>query len=673
MAKGIQTGPRVVALVGPYSSGKTTLLENILFHTNITRRRANGERVFGDDSIEAKTLSMGVDLNLASVQYLGDDYIFLDCPGSVEFAQESRNAVHAADVAVVVVEPEPVKIQALSPLLHDLEASGIPHMLFINKIDHSEVHIRDLAEAIDRVSALPAVLRHVPLRDGEQITGFVDLAAKRAYHYKDDGNSALVDMPESLADQIADDRFQMMEKLADFHDDLMEELLENVDPSSAEVFQDLGEDMQKGRIMPVMMGCAAQSFGIRRLLKALRHEMPGLDFVAARMKLEAAGETGVYILKTRHLPHMGKLSIGRVIEGELRDGQLLDETRISGLFSIEGTRLKKTSAAKTGDIVAIARLEGVATGEMLGCGAVPSISTTQPVFCVAVEVADRKDEAKLSGALTKLQEEDPSYQVKFCADTGDLQLWGQGEIHLRAAKIRLCEKYGVHVAFVVPHVPYKETIRRSKTQHTRYKKQSGGHGQFGDVVIEIKPRAIGSGFDFKDKVTGGAIPKQYISSVEAGVKDYLKRGPLGFPVVDVTVMLHDGKHHAVDSSDMAFKTAGRKAMAEAMPDCDPVLLEPIDEVHVVAPSTYMAKINGMISARRGQILGFDTREGWPGWDRIDAQIPAAEMKDLIVELRSLTQGTGTFSRQFDHLTELDGRLKEKVLRNRGLESGVVAH
>jgi len=664
MGKGTQTGPRVVALVGPYSSGKTTLLENILFHTKTTRRRANGERVFGDDSIEAKSLSMGVELNVASANYLGDSYIFLDCPGSIEFSQEMRAAVHAADLAVVVAEPEPKKIQALSPLLRDLENDGIPHLLFINKIDHSDVHIRELAEALDQVSALPAVLRHVPLREDGVISGFVDLAAKRAYHYEKNGQSTLIEMPESLAEQVSDDRFQLMERIADFHDELMEELLEDIDPPSAEIFQDLADDMRSGRIMPVMMGSATQSFGIHRLLKALRHEMPSSQHTAARMNPGTNSDTSVYILKTRHLPHMGKISIGRVLAGDISDGDEIAGSKISGIFDFVGGELKKAVKASAGDVIAIPRLEKVATGQILGCGDAPELESRQPVYAVAVEVHDRKDEAKLSEALTKLMEEDPGYSLIHCPDTGQFQLWGQGEIHLRAAKIRLCDKYGVNVEFVDTQVPYKETIRQAKTQHTRFKKQSGGHGQFGDVVINVKPQPLGAGFEFDDKVTGGAIPKQYIGSVEAGVKEYLQRGPLGFPVVDVAVTLEDGKHHAVDSSDMAFKTAGRKAMAEALPDCDPVLLEPIEQVHVMAPSAYIAKINGIISSRRGQILGYDAREGWPGWDQVDAQMPVSEMRDLIIELRSATQGTGTFSHSFDHLTELDGRLKADVLKGK---------
>ncbi|WP_262689493.1 elongation factor G [Kordiimonas aestuarii] len=660
MTSGTQASPRVVALVGPYSSGKTTLLENILFMTNTTRRRANGERVFADDSIEAKAMTMGVDINVAEAEYLGDRYIFVDCPGSIELLQEMRNAMHAVDVAVVVAEPEPDKIQALSPLLHELEAEGIPHLLFINKIDHSNVHIRDLAAALDEVSALPSVLRHVPIREKEQISGFVDLASRRAYSYGIDGSREITKTAASYVEQVADERFQMMERLADFHDELMEELLDDIDPAAEEIFNDLATDLRAGNIMPVLMGSALNSYGLRRLMKALRHEMPDFSLASERMMPTRAGDMVAYVLKTKYLPHMGKLSFARIVKGKMKDGMQLGDSKISGMFAVRGPELKKTAKASAGDLIAIARLDAVA-GDTLGGTGAPKPEHLHAVYAQALEVHDRKDEAKLSEALTKLVEEDPSFEVEHREDTGQLLLWGQGEIHMRTAKARLVDKYGVGVTFAFPRVPYKETIRRARVQHTRYKKQSGGHGQFGDVVIEVKPRGIGQGFEFEEKIHGGSIPKQYIPSVEAGVKEYLKQGPLGFPVVDVSVTLQDGQHHNVDSSDMAFKTAGRMAMADALPGCEPVLLEPIEHVRVMAPSSYMAKINGMITSRRGQIMGFDAREGWPGWDVIEAQMPASEMQDLIIELRSVTQGTGTFEHKFDHLNELGGKLKDKVL------------
>ncbi len=286
---------------------------------------------------------------------------------------------------------------------------------------------------------------------------------------------------------------------------------------------------------------------------------------------------------------------------------------------------------------------------------------TEPVFAIGLGLKDRKDEVKLTTALAKLMEEDPSLQLEQNLDTHQMLLLGQGEMHLRVASERLQRKYGVAVERQARLIPYKETIRNSAEVRGRHKKQSGGHGQFGDVVIEIAPLPRGSGFQFAEKITGGVVPRQFIPSVEIGVKDYLQHGPLGFPVVDVSVTLLDGSYHTVDSSDMAFRQAARIGMSEGMPKCQPVLLEPIMAVEVAVPSDATARINGIISQRRGQILGFDARDGWNGWDVVQAQIPASEMESLIVDLRSATSGVGTYKAKFDHLSELSGRLADQVL------------
>jgi elongation factor G len=243
-------------------------------------------------------------------------------------------------------------------------------------------------------------------------------------------------------------------------------------------------------------------------------------------------------------------------------------------------------------------------------------------------------------------------------------LWGQGEIHLQIALERLKSKYNVPVKAHRPQVGYRETIRKGLVQHSRYKRQTGGHGQFGDVHIEVKPKPRGGGFEFQDAIVGGAIPRNFIPAVENGVGEYLKRGPLGFPVVDVHVRLFDGQFHAVDSSEMAFKTAGRMAMSEAMPQCDPVLLEPICRVDISMPNEYTAKVNSLVSGRRGQLLGFDAKPGWNGWDEVSAYMPQSELHDLIVDLRSLTMGVGSFRWQFDHLQELTGRVADKIVQER---------
>ena len=397
--------------------------------------------------------------------------------------------------------------------------------------------------------------------------------------------------------------------------------------------------------------------------------MPFVAETTRRLKLENA-KSAAYVMKTHYTAHGGKLSIARVLSGEMGDGSLVNgtggEERIAGVFSMRGEETTKRGVAKAGDTVAFGRLEHIRTGETITAekGGIVQIATPtapEPVYGIGLGLKDRKDEVKLSAALQKLVEEDPSLKIEHNADSHQILLFGQGEMHLRVALERLARKYGIAVERHPRQIPYKETIRTGTTVRGRHKKQSGGHGQFGDVVLDIQPLPRGSGFQFSDTITGGVVPKNYIPSVEIGVADYLKHGPLGFPVVDVGVTLTDGSYHAVDSSDMAFRQAGRLAMSEGMPKCSPVLLEPVMAVEIAIPSDATAKINGMIPQRRGQILGFDARDGWPGWDVVEAHIPASEMDDLIVELRSATAGVGSFKARFDHLQELHGKLADQVL------------
>jgi elongation factor G len=427
--------------------------------------------------------------------------------------------------------------------------------------------------------------------------------------------------------------------------------------------------MREGLICPVLLGSAEKGNGIVRLLKALRHEAPFVAQTAERTGLGDA-KSAVQIIKTVYTAHGGKLSIARVLAGELPDGATLygprGDDRVAGMFSMVGQDARKLAGAKRGDTVALGRLESARTGDTLsseksGVAQIKLPEQAAPVYGVAIELKDRKDEVKLSAALAKLMEEDPSVRLDHSAETHQMVLWGQGEMHIRVAMERLKRKYGIEAGTRRRHIPYKETIRGTVSIRGRHKKQSGGHGQFGDIVVEIKPLSRGEGFVFDDTITGGVVPKQFIPSVEIGVRDYLSHGPLGFPVVDVAVTLTDGSYHSVDSSDMAFRQAGRLAMSEGMPKCSPVLLEPVMSVEIVVPTEATSRINAMISQRRGQILGFDARPDWPGWDVVNARVPETEIQDLIVELRSATAGVGSFAAKFDHLAELTGRLAEQAM------------
>lgn len=674
MANSMASGPRCAALIGPYLSGKTTLLESLLFVTGaVTRKGSVGDgNTVGDGGAVARSRGFSVELSVANCTFMDDAWALIDCPGSIEFTQDARNALMVADIAVVVCEPDIGKAQALAPTLKFLDDHNVPHLIFINKMDQPGASVSETLATLQGVSQRPLVLRHVPIRDGETITGYVDLISERAYAYNPGQPSALVELPQDVSERTGQARQELLETLADFDDTLLEQLLEDVQPDKTEVYQHLSETLAEDRIVPVMMGAAESVSGVFRLWKALRHDTPDVSATAARRGFEGGGDTVAQVFKTSHA-RSGKLSHVRVWSGTVSEGMQLGGERVGSLFSMFGQQQNKIDTAGPGAVVALGRMEAVATGDVLtGAGksdtGEPWAEALPPVYAAAIGAEKRDDEVKLSAALARLVEEDPSCRVEHNADTHELVLWGQGEIHLAVAAEQLREKYNVGVTTGRPQVPYKETIRKPVEQHARHKKQSGGHGQFGDVKIEIKPLPRGAGFEFSDRIVGGAVPKQYIPSVETGVKNYLSSGPLGFPVVDVSVCLTDGQFHAVDSSDMAFQTAAQMAMREGMPQCSPVLLEPICHVDIDVPSEHTSKVNTLVTGRRGQLLGFDAKEGWSGWDTVSALMPQSEMADLIIELRSLSQGTGTFRFRFDHLQELTGRDADIVVSQRQSEA-----
>jgi elongation factor G len=669
-------GPRCVALVGPFQSGKTTLLEAILTRTGVIARQGTVEagNTIGDASKEARDHRMSVELTVATANFMGDPYTFLDCPGSVEFIHDMRAVLPAIDVAVVVCEMDEKKIPQLQLVLRALEDQNIPRVLFLNKIDKADAGVHDVIALLQGASRTKLVLRQIPTFAGDIITGFVDLALERAYVYKEHAPSQIVPLEGDAADREKTARFSMLETLADHDDELMEQLLEDIQPPRDKVFDDLTRELRDGLVCPVLMGNASRANGVLRLLKALRHEAPGIADTAKRLGVKANGDAVAYVLKTQHTTHGGKMSIARMLAGQAGDGTVFlsgdDEAgRVAGVFKLVGEESEKRGPAVAGDTVAFAKLDRAKTGDTLTAGKtahkpVAKIDAYPPVLAIAITAKERKDDVKLGQALAKLAEEDPSITIVHNAETHEVVLWGQGEMHLRVTTERLSDRFGVAIERRQPSVGYRETIRKGIVQRGRHKKQSGGHGQFGDVVLDIKPMPRGSGISFEEKITGGVVPRNYIPAVEEGVIDGCKHGPLGFPVVDVTVSLIDGSYHTVDSSDMAFRIAGRIGIVEALPQCQPVLLEPIHQVEIVCPTEATAKINALLSGRRGQILGFDTREGWDGWDVVRAMMPEAEIGDLIVEVRSATAGAGTFTFKFDHMAELTGRTADQIVAAR---------
>ncbi|MFB3150334.1 MAG: elongation factor G [Alphaproteobacteria bacterium] len=670
------SAPRCVALVGSYLSGKTTLLESLLHACGAVPRKGTVKEgnTIGDSVPEARARQMSTELSVASAEFLGDPWIFIDCPGSIELAQETFNALMAADAAIVVCESEIERTMTVAPILKFLEDHEIPHCLFINKMDTASASVAEMIEALQAVSSLPLVLRQVPIRNGEHVTGYVDLASERAYEYKPGEASDLIELPDTMVDRKETARTELLEKLADFSDTLLEQFLEDVVPEKSEIYKDLAKDMAEGLIVPVLLGAGLSDHGVRRLLKLLRHEVPHAAATAARRGVAPAGEALAQVFKTSFVPHAGKLSLVRVWRGEIKDGMTLNGARIAGLFHMQGHNIDKAGSAGIGEVVALGRMDEINTGDVLTPSGEAKDELTWPerlvpVYALAVEAENRSDEVKLTGAIGRLAEEDPSLALEQNADTQQMLVWGQGEMHLQIAFDRMANKANLKVKSHMPRVAYKETIRKSISQHGRFKRQTGGHGQFGDVHIDIKPLPRGSGFNFSQTISGGVVPRQYIPAVESGVKDYMNEGPLGFPVVDMAVTLTDGSYHAVDSSEQAFKQAARIAMTEGMSKCDPVLLEPIYMVRITVPSAYTSRAQRLISGRRGQFLGFDARPGWKGWDEVSANMPQSEIRDLINELRSLSLGVGTFTYRFDHLQEITGKLADQVIEQRQAAAG----
>ncbi len=638
--------PRSVALVGPYSSGKSTLFDALMEAAGSPPKRP----------ADPRNRPMTTEVRLGHCAYLGDKWAILDCPGSIEFAHETEAALAMADIAIVVCEPGPAKALTLAPLLKKLADEGVPHMIFINKIDTLDGSVSDTLAALQSHARSPLVLRQMPIIEGNGVTGYVDLVSERAYRYRKGQASELMRIPPALMEEEHEALGRLVEVLADHDDALLEKVLEDMKPTPDELYRDMRKDLLAGSVIEVLLGSAENANGVRRLWKALRHDTPEAAETADRKAIEATGAPLAQVFKTAYAGHTGKLSYARVWRGEIRDGAMLNGTRLGGIYRMNnGADLTKVPDAVAGDVVAFGRLDGVATGASIGAAeALPFPSPPPPVYAMAVHTTDRKDDVKLFGALQKLTEEDSTLTVTHDTDTGEMVLRGQGEMHLLTTVDHMAKSFGLKLRTDKPQIAYKETIRAAVHEHGRLKRQTGGHGQFADVKIDIAPRPRGAGFAFVDKVVGGAVPRNFIPAVGEAAEEAARKGPFGYPVVDISVTLTDGGFHAVDSSDMAFKTATHQAMRDGLAKADPVLLEPVDRVTVSVPNEFTARAQRLLTGRRGQILGFAERPGWPGWDDVEALVPEAEMHDLIIELRSQTLGLGTYTQRFDHLAESRG-------------------
>src|SRR5215831_16573246 len=444
-------GPRCIALVGPFQSGKTTLLDAILARTGGIARQGSVDAgtSIGDSSKEARAHKMSVEATFATTTFMGDSYTFVDCPGSVEFIHDMRAVLPAVDAAVVVCEADEKKVPQLQLIMRELEDQNIPRFLFLNKIDKADKRVRETIKLLQPASRVPLLLRQIPIWNGDIISGFVDLALERAYVYKEHAPSEIVELKDENVDRKKEARFTMLETLADHDDQLMEQLLEDIEPPRDKVFDDLAKELRERIVCPVLLGVATRSNGVLRLLKALRHESPGVSETAQRLGVKAGNDAQALVLKTFHTMHGGKMSVARLLAGQAGDGTTLmtsagDAGRVSGVFKLMGQQFEKRGQAMVGETVALGKLDSAKSGDTLSSGKQPAAAIAQvkpypPVLAIAIQAKERKDDVKLGPAFTKLTEEDPSLTVVHNAESHEVVIWGQGEMHLRVAAERLAE------------------------------------------------------------------------------------------------------------------------------------------------------------------------------------------------------------------------------------------
>ncbi len=599
---------------------------------------------------------------------MDEDWTLIDCPGSVELLSDTRAALMVADLAIVCADPFPDRAVAVSALLRFLDDRRIPHLIFINRMDAPEAHVRATLHALQAVSDRPLALRELPLRDAQgHVTGLIDLVSERAWKWNPAQPATLIPLPEAARADEGAARAGLVEALADFDDDLLEKVLTDVVPAAPEVYASMARDLERDLVVPVLFGAAEHENGVRRLWKALRHDGPSPQATAERLSLPD-GSPLVQVIKTFQSGQAGRAALARVWRGEVRDGMTLGLDRVGSVAAPFGRKTLPRGSARAGEVVVLGRMAQARQGDLLleGRDLRPADwpEPPAPVAALSIRADHPGEEARLSTALARLIDEDPTLSTAFHPDTGETLLMGQGDIHLAIALARLKAEAGLTVHTARPTVSYRETISVGTTIHSRHKKQSGGHGEFADIHVEIAPLARGEGFRFADRITGGVVPKAYIPAVQKGVETALARGPLGFPVVDLSVVLFDGSTHAVDSSDFAFQKAGAKAMAEALPTCGPQLLEPVMEVILSVPSDFTPRAQRIVTARRGQLMGFDAKAGWKGWDEVQALIPEGELAGMITELRSQTLGVGFYTAGFHHLEALTGREADQVIAAR---------
>ncbi len=635
---------RCITIMGPSQSGKTELVRALA----------------GLEGRPARTETAGA-LSLTRFGFLGDEWCAIDLAGGPEYARMAPLALMASDMAVLVLNPDPGEAVLAAPWLRAIEASGAPAMIFLNRMDAPKGRVRDIVSALQSYSSHPIVLRQIPIREGGQIVGAVDLISERAWRYREGAPSTLVALPGSETDREHEARAELLEHMSDFDDTLLEELVEDHDPGVTALFEIARRETRDRQVIPAFLGAASHRNGVTRLMKALRHEVPQVEMLKARLGVRDALAVGFHAEVRKHL---GKCVFLRALGPGVAAGGQLGGAGLGGLAEVGGKA--GHDRLVPGEVGLSVKSDQLDAGRLFtATAAMPAPDWAQalpPAVSRVVTPVNDRDEVRLSAALARLAEADPVLRVGQDAETGHALLGFQGPMHQRRTEAVLRDDFGLDLRFAEPSPQYRETISRQVEEQYRHRKQSGGAGQFADVSITVRPQPRGAGFAFDEVVKGGAVPRNYIPSVEEGARETLGQGPLGYPVIDLAVTLTDGKHHAVDSSDFAFRTAGRMALREALAKAGPVLLQPVSAVSIHVPSVFSGAMVSLVSTMGGQVLGFDRDPSFRGWDLFRALLPESALEQLTQSLGSSTQGCAWVEAAFDHYEELYGREAEKLVR-----------
>ena len=670
---------RNIALIGHGSSGKTSLTAAILYDGSITTRltrvdKGNTVTDYDPDEIERQ---ISINSALCHLEWKDHKINIIDCPGYTNFLWDTRASLRAADAGVVVVcavAGVEVGTEKGWEMLEDL---NLPRMIVINKLDRENSDYERTLESIHQFFGRKAIPVQIPIGAEKNFTGMIDLISKKAFQFEKDesGKYKEVDIPADLKETVDKKVEELTEMIAENDEALMEKYFEKGELTAEEIIEGFKKSVLNQEIFPVFVVSALANIGVQPLLDGVLNFLPSplqradVEVETGDFSLSKDAPFSALVFKTVSDPYTGRISLMRVMSGRINPDATVRNTvkekdeKLSGLFFLQGKEQIPAGQAKIGDLVATAKLKETSTGDTL-CEKgknirFPEIKFPEPSISFAIEPKTRADEDKISQAVHRITEEDPTAIIERDSETNELIISGNGQLHVEIITDRLKKRFGVNVDLKPPKIPYKETIKGRSDVQGKYKKQTGGRGQYGDVKIKMEPLPRGEDFEFDNKIFGGAIPKNYIPSIEKGILESRKKGVLaGYPTVDFKVILYDGSYHEVDSSDIAFKVAASMAFKKAMKDAKPTILEPIMQVEVYTPETYMGDIMGSLNGRRGKVQGMEQR----GSLRIiKAFVPMAEMLDFEPTLTSITGGRGSFLMEFSHMEEVPSHLQQKII------------